>query len=131
MITLCEVGPRDGLQNEAAVLSPVQRAALVDRLASAGLRRIEIGSFVNPRRVPAMAGIEELLGLVAVAVDLKLTALVLNVRGYERLARTSLTEARFAFTATETFNQRNARASVESSLRDAEEVICRDRKSVV
>jgi isopropylmalate/homocitrate/citramalate synthase/flavin reductase (DIM6/NTAB) family NADH-FMN oxidoreductase RutF len=125
VIAICEVGPRDGLQNEPIVLMPAQRAALVARLMRAGLRRIEVGSFVDPRRVPAMAGVEELLELVTVPDDVTLTALALNVRGYERLARTALTEVRFAFGASETFNERNAGRSVDASLREAEEVVRR------
>ncbi|HMJ03550.1 MAG TPA: hydroxymethylglutaryl-CoA lyase [Conexibacter sp.] len=125
MISICEVGPRDGLQNESVVLAPAQRASLVARLARAGLRRIEAVSFVDPRRVPAMAGAEEMLGLLAMSDDVMLTGLVLNVRGYERLARTALTEVRFAFGASETFNERNAGRSVAAALRDAEEIVRR------
>ena len=59
--TICDVGPRDGLQNEAKILEPEMRAELVDRLAGAGLPRIEAVSFVNPARVPQMAGAEEVV----------------------------------------------------------------------
>jgi isopropylmalate/homocitrate/citramalate synthase len=128
MIGLCEVGPRDGLQNEATVLPLAQRVELIHRLAAAGLRQIEIGSFVNPRLVPAMAESDELVELLDVPKDVRLTALVLNLRGYERLARTRLEDVRFAFGATETFNQRNARAAVEDSLHEAAEIIRRARE---
>ncbi|HKG37500.1 MAG TPA: hydroxymethylglutaryl-CoA lyase [Conexibacter sp.] len=127
MISICEVGPRDGLQNERVVLTPQQRATLVSRLARAGLRRIEAVSFVHPELVPAMAGAEEVLRLVATPEAVQLTGLVLNVRGYERLARTALREARFAFGASETFNQRNAGRSVDDAMRDAEEIVRRAR----
>ena len=61
MITVCDVGPRDGLQNESRVLDPGVRAELVDRLAAAGVPRVEAVSFVHPGKVPAMAGAEEVL----------------------------------------------------------------------
>lgn len=125
MLSICEVGPRDGLQNEDRLLALAERAELVERLAAAGLRQIEVGSFVNSRLVPAMAETDGLLELLAVSPEVRLTALVLGERGYERLSRTSLSEVRFAFTATETFNQRNARRCVEDSLREIESVIGR------
>ena len=117
-----EVGPRDGLQNEERVFPPETRTELVRRLAAAGLKRIEAASFVNPERVPQMAGAEE----VAAALEgdgVVYAGLALNERGYERLRATPLGEVSFAVAATESFSQRNAGASVEAALGDAEAIV--------
>jgi hydroxymethylglutaryl-CoA lyase/(R)-citramalyl-CoA lyase len=123
-----EVGPRDGLQNEDEVFPPETRAELVERLAAAGLRRIEAASFVNPDRVPQMAGAEE----VAAALDRRdgvvYAGLALNERGYDRLRETGLGEVSFAVAATESFSQRNAGASVDAALEDGERIVSRARE---
>jgi hydroxymethylglutaryl-CoA lyase/(R)-citramalyl-CoA lyase len=115
-----EVGPRDGLQNEEQILPPATRAELVGRLAAAGLRRIEAASFVNPERVPQMAGAEEVVAALGRRNGVVLSGLALNERGYDRLRETGLGEVSFAVAATESFSQRNAGASVEAALGDAE-----------
>lgn len=121
-----EVGPRDGLQNEREVVPPETRAELVRRLADAGLRRIEAASFVNPERVPQMAGAEEVVaGLEQDGVVY--AGLALNERGYERLRETGLGEVSFALAATESFSRRNAGASVEESIAAAEAIVERAR----
>lgn len=117
-VTLCDVGPRDGLQNDATILEPGVRAELVRRLATAGLPRVEAASFVHPRRVPAMAGAEQVLATTGELPGTDLAALVLNERGYDRLAATAATAVHFAFAATETFNRRNQNASPDESLTD-------------
>ncbi|GAB2961750.1 hydroxymethylglutaryl-CoA lyase [Amycolatopsis acidiphila] len=118
-ITVCEVGPRDGLQNEPGSLAPAVRAELVDRLAGAGFQRIEAVSFVSPKRVPQMAGAEEVLTAISPAAGVTYAGLVLNRRGYERLAGTPCQEVHFAFCVSETFNQRNQGRTVEQSLEEA------------
>jgi hydroxymethylglutaryl-CoA lyase/(R)-citramalyl-CoA lyase len=115
-VRICDVGPRDGLQNEPEVLPPGDRAELVGRLAEAGLRTIEVASFVDSRRVPQMAGAEEVVASVAREDGVLYAGLALNERGYERLVATGLDEVRFAFGATDSFNRRNQNASVEESL---------------
>jgi isopropylmalate/homocitrate/citramalate synthase len=115
-VTICDVGPRDGLQNEEQHLEPEMRAELVNRLAAAGLPRIEAVSFVNPARIPQMAGAEEVVAGIDRRDGVVYAGLVLNERGYERLAATELDEAHFAFASTETFNRRNQNASPEESL---------------
>jgi isopropylmalate/homocitrate/citramalate synthase len=122
-VTVSEVGPRDGLQNESRSLPPEQRAELVNRLARAGLPRIEAASFVSAERVPQMAGAEEVVTGIERADGTQYAGLVLNERGYERLAATGLDAAHFAFGATESFNQRNANASVEEGAQTAERVV--------
>ena len=124
-IAICDVGPRDGLQNDPKILAPETRGELVNRLAAAGLPRIEAVSFVNPERVPQMGGAEEVVTGIERLPDVLYAGLVLNERGYDRLATTSLDEVHFAFAATETFNQRNQNASVEESLETAERIVAR------
>lgn len=124
-LTICDVGPRDGLQNQDKVLPPEVRAELVNRLAEAGLPRIEAVSFVNPARVPQMAGAEEVVEGIERKEGVVYAGLALNERGYDRLATTGLDEVHFAFASTETFNQRNSNASVEESLQVAEKIIGR------
>jgi len=124
-IEICDVGPRDGLQNDPKILDPETRAELVNRLAGAGLPRIEAVSFVNPARVPQMGGAEEVVAAIDRTPGVLYAGLVLNERGYERLATTSLDDVHFAFAATETFNQRNQNASVEESLETAERIVAR------
>jgi hydroxymethylglutaryl-CoA lyase/(R)-citramalyl-CoA lyase len=127
-VTVCDVGPRDGLQNEPEVLAPAVRAELIRRLVACGLPLVEVASFVDPRRVPQMGGAEEVVEGVAggngVAV---LAGLALNERGYERLAAAGLGEVRFAFGVTESFNQRNQNASVAESLDAACTIAARAR----
>ncbi|HEU4943170.1 MAG TPA: hydroxymethylglutaryl-CoA lyase, partial [Gaiellaceae bacterium] len=122
---LREVGPRDGLQNERETLPAATRAELVDRLAAAGLRRIEAASFVNPERVPQMAGAEDVVAALERRDGVVLSGLALNERGYDRLRETGLDEVSFAVGATESFSQRNAGASVEAALGDAETIVGR------
>ena len=102
-VTLCDVGPRDGLQNESTNLEPAVRAELVNRLAAAGVPRIEAVSFVNPKRVPQMAGAEEVVAAIEREPGVVYAGLALNERGYERLLASGLDEVHYAFAATETF----------------------------
>jgi hydroxymethylglutaryl-CoA lyase/(R)-citramalyl-CoA lyase len=115
-VEICDVGPRDGLQNEARSLAPEVRAELCDRLAAAGLPRIEAVSFVNPRRVPQMAGAEEVVAGTGDTRDTVLAGLVLNERGYERALATGLAEVHYAFPVTDTFAQRNQGVSVAQAV---------------
>jgi hydroxymethylglutaryl-CoA lyase/(R)-citramalyl-CoA lyase len=124
-ITLCDVAPRDGLQNDAKVLEPAVRTELVERLAAAGLPRIEAVSFVNPARVPQMAGAEDVVAGVEPREGVAYAGLVLNEKGYDRFRETSLDEVHMAFSSTETFNQRNQNAAVEESLDMARRIVKR------
>ena len=127
-MTVFEVGPRDGLQNEPDVLTPELRAELVSRLVSAGVPAVEVASFVDPRRVPQMAGAEEVIAAIDRAEGVVYAGLALNERGYERLAASGLDEVRFAFGATESFNRRNQNASVEESLESALRIVARAKE---
>ena len=121
-VTICDVGPRDGLQNQPKTLAPEVRAELVNRLAEAGLRRIEAVSFVNPKLVSQMAGAEEVVERLERRDGVAYAGLALNERGYDRLAAAGLDEVHFAFAATETFNRRNQNATVEESVAAAERI---------
>jgi hydroxymethylglutaryl-CoA lyase/(R)-citramalyl-CoA lyase len=124
VITVCDVGPRDGLQNEPDVLAPSVRAELVTRLAGTGLPRIEAVSFVREELVPQMAGAEEVVaGAERGAAEL--SGLVLNERGYERFAATSLDRVNVTLAATETFNRRNANASLDEAVARVQAVLAR------
>jgi hydroxymethylglutaryl-CoA lyase/(R)-citramalyl-CoA lyase len=127
-VTICDVGPRDGLQNDPKILEPAVRADLVDRLAAAGLPRIEAVSFVNEARVPQMAGAEEVVAAIDRVPGVVYAGLALNDRGYDRLRETGLDEVHFAFAASEEFNRRNQGASVEESLASAQRIVSRARE---
>jgi isopropylmalate/homocitrate/citramalate synthase len=124
-VTVCDVAPRDGLQNEAKTLEPELRTELIERIAAAGVPRIEAVSFVNPTRVPQMAGAEEVVEAIERADGVVYAGLVLNERGYDRLLASRLDEAHYAFASTETFNRRNSNASVEESLQAGERIVAR------
>jgi isopropylmalate/homocitrate/citramalate synthase len=124
-VTICEVGPRDGLQNEAESLRPDVRAELINRLSGTGLPRIEAVSFVSPERVPQMAGAEEVVAAIEREEGVVYAGLVLNEKGYDRLVASGLDEAHYAFASTETFNQRNSNAPVDESLAAAERIVRR------
>jgi isopropylmalate/homocitrate/citramalate synthase len=126
-VTVCDVGPRDGLQNEATTLAPETRAELVNRLAGAGVPRIEAVSFVNAARVPAMAGANEVVDGIVRRERIDYAGLVLNERGYDRLRDTDLGRVHFTLAATDSFNRRNANATVDESLATAERVLERAR----
>ncbi len=131
MVTICDVGPRDGLQNEAEALPPATRAELVNRLAAAGLPRVEAVSFVRDELVPQMAGAEE----VVRALDetrAELSGLVLNVRGWERLRETALDRVNCTLAATESFNRRNGNASLDEAAARVDEILAAaDRPATV
>ena len=122
-LTLCDVGPRDGLQNEAEVLEPAVRAELVNRLAAAGLPRVEAVSFVRSDRVPQMAGAEEVVAGIAGRDGTEYSGLVLNDQGYERFATSGLDRLNVTLAATETFNRRNANASLPEAVDRVERIL--------
>ena len=127
-VTIYEVGPRDGLQNERDILAPDVRAELVRRLVVAGVTAIEVASFVDPRRVPQMAGAEEIVASLERAQGVVYAGLALNERGFDRLVEAGLDEVRFAFGVTESFNQRNQGAAVDDSLEAAAGIVARGRE---
>ena len=124
-VTVCDVAPRDGLQNEAKTLEPERRTELIERIAAAGVPRVEAVSFVNPARVPQMAGAEEVVEAIERADGVVYAGLVLNEKGYDRLLASDLAEVHYTFASTQTFNQRNSNASIEESLQAGEQIVAR------
>ena len=124
-VTICDVAPRDGLQNQPITLAPEVRAELVERLASAGVPRIEAVSFVSPKHVPQMAGAEQVVGAIERRPGVVYAGLAVNERGYDRLRESGLDEVHFAFAASEEFNRRNAGVGVDESLAGAGRILSR------
>ena len=122
-VTICDVAPRDGLQNQPVTLAPGVRAELVDLLAGTGVPRVEAVSFVSPKHVPQMAGAEEVVAAIHRRDGVVYAGLALNERGYDRLRDSGLDEVHFAFAASEEFNRRNAGATVEEGVTAAELIV--------
>ncbi len=115
-VEILEVSPRDGLQSEDKIISTADKVTLIEKAIDAGLRRIEVTSFVNPARVPQMADAEALLRAVPERADVTYTGLVLNYRGFERARDLNIDEVGFVIVATETFSQRNQGAGIDETL---------------
>jgi isopropylmalate/homocitrate/citramalate synthase len=115
-VTVVEVGPRDGLQNQPRVLPVGVRAAFVDRLASSGLPVVEIGAFVSPKWVPQMADTADVIRAIRPCPETRLTALVPNLTGLARAADAGVTEVAVLAAASETFSQRNTNQSIAESI---------------
>jgi isopropylmalate/homocitrate/citramalate synthase len=126
-LTLCDVGPRDGLQNEPDTLPPATRAELCTRLAAAGLPRVEAVSFVRDDRVPQMAGAEEVAAALEPRGGIEYSGLVLNERGLERFEATTLGRVNLTLGATDTFNRKNGNASLSQATARVEAMLARAR----
>lgn len=122
---ICDVGPRDGLQNEGRTLAPAVRAELCDRLARAGVPRVEAASFVHPARVPQMAGAEEVMADLERVAGVVYAGLVLNERGYDRAIATGVDEVHYAFPATDTFCERNQGMTVADAVAIGQRIVAR------
>jgi len=116
VVSIVEVGPRDGLQNEPVPVPPETRAELVRRLVAAGCRRIEAGAFVSPKWVPQMAGSAELFRMLPESPGVVLSALVPNLRGLEAALAAGVREIAVFAAASETFSRRNINCSIAESL---------------
>ena len=114
-VTVVEVGPRDGLQNEAVALSVDDRALFCERLLEAGLRVVEVGAFVSPEKVPQMAGSDEVFQRVARRPDARLPVLIPNRKGFERARASDVREIAVFTAASETFNRKNINAGIDES----------------
>lgn len=115
-VEIVEVGPRDGLQNEPTVVATAVKADFIRRAIEAGLRRIEVASFVNPKRVPQMADAEAVLSALPRHDDVQYVGLVLNRKGVERAIAAGCTEIGMAVVASDTFNQRNQGVTTDESI---------------
>jgi len=122
-IEIMEVGPRDGLQNETAVVTTETKVELVKRLADAGMTQIETGSFVSPKWVPQMAGTDEVLASVASRQGVSFPVLVPNMRGYKSAKAAGAQVVAVFISASEAFSHRNINCSVSDSLLRCREVL--------
>jgi (R)-citramalyl-CoA lyase len=129
-VTVCDVAPRDGLQNEHETLEPAVRAELVNRIAAAHVPRIEAASFVRADAVPQMADAEGVVAAIERIGGAEYSGLALNVRGYERLAAVGLDRVNFTLAATESFNRRNGNQSLVEAQSAADAVIARSELPV-
>jgi len=127
-VTIYEVGPRDGLQNEAEILATEVKIGFVDRLTDAGLPAIEVGSFVSPRSVPQLADTEEVFRGIHRASGVRYPALVPNLRGLERAISAGVSEIAVFTAASETFNRHNINAGVDESIERFRPVVARARE---
>lgn len=116
MIELVEVAPRDGLQNEPELLSTDTKVELVAKIIGAGVKRIEVTSFVNPKRVPQMADAEQVMAALPREDGVSYIGLVLNQRGFERAVKARCDEVNFVVVASDTFNRKNQGMSTDQTL---------------
>ena len=117
-----DVGPRDGLQNQAVILPPEQRVQLIKALLEAGVRSVEIGSFVSPKAVPAMADTARVLDLLPVDTGVDFQVLIPNLKGYQLAQAAGARSVVLVVCASETMNQRNVRQDIETSLAQAKDI---------
>jgi len=117
-INLVEVGPRDGLQSEGITLPTNTKLAFINRLIGAGIKRLEVTSFVHPKRVPQMADAEALLAALPRPEGVSYIGLVLNRRGFDRAAGAGCHEIGMAVVASNTFSQRNQGMSTNESVKE-------------
>ena len=126
-VRVFEVGPRDGLQNESVILEVQTKVALIERLVSAGVRDIEIGSFVHPRWVPQMAATDEVAAAIGREDGVRYWALVPNLKGLERALACGIEHVAVFMSSSETHNQRNVNRSIAESLEGLQAVITEAR----
>lgn len=115
-LSIIEVGPRDGLQSEPEILPVEIKAEFIRRAVEAGIRRLEVASFVNPNKVPQMAGAEELVAALPRRDDVTYIGLVLNQRGFERARDCGIDEVGMVVVASDTYNRRNQGVSSDESV---------------
>lgn len=129
-VTVYEVGPRDGLQNESETLPPQTRVEFIDRLSESGLPAIEVGSFVSPKAVPQLADTEEVFRRIRKASGVRYPVLVPNEKGLDRAIAAGALEIAVFTAASETFNRHNINAGVDESIERFRPVVARaqDRK---
>ena len=132
-VKVVEVGPRDGLQNEAKILSTEDKLKLINALVEAGIKNIEVTSFVSPQWIPQLADADDLCRLLKLPPQINASALVPNAKGYERAKSTSLSGISVFMSATETHNKKNINMTMQESLAIIKELVPlarKDRKKV-
>ena len=130
-IEIIEVSPRDGIQNEKAILSTQTKLDLIARAGDAGLKAFEITSFVNPKRVPQMADADAVAAGLKRRPSTRYIGLVLNERGFERALKAGVDDMNFVVVATETFNRRNQGVSIGETLEQMERIAARAHRAGV
>ena len=115
-VSIIEVGPRDGLQSEPELLSTDVKLEFIAKAIDAGIRRMEVTSFVHPKRVPQMADAEDVVRGLPARDDVTYIGLVLNKRGFDRARDVAMDEIGMAVIASETYNQRNNGAAIQDSI---------------
>ena len=123
-----DVGPRDGLQNQATILTPAQRLELIQALVDAGVAAIEVGSFVSEKAVPAMAGTAQVFQALPQRERIRYSALAPTLKYYEQALTAGVTILEVFVCATETMNQKNVRASVAQSMATCEQIVARAKQ---
>ena len=122
-VVLTDVGPRDGLQNQAKILSVAERVALINALLDAGVNQVEAGAFVSPKAVPAMADSDQVLSTVQRRPDTALQVLIPNLKGYQLAQQAGADKVLFVICASETMNQKNVRQSIADSARQLADIL--------
>ncbi len=125
-IIINDVGPRDGLQNQPKILEPAQRLQLINKLLEAGVRNIEVGAFVSPKAVPAMAGTDEVVAGLPDG-DYHFSALIPNRKGYELAKAAGVQTLGLVLAASNTMNEKNISMSTEQGLAVCREVLEQSR----
>ncbi|NUS41746.1 MAG: hydroxymethylglutaryl-CoA lyase, partial [Terrabacter sp.] len=128
-VSIVEMAPRDGLQNESALLSTADKVELVERAVRAGARRIEVTSFVNPARVPQMADADEVMAALPRPDGVSYAGLVMNDRGLDRALAAGVDEVDVVVVATDTFCLRNQGVTTEEACRQAAALVRRAREA--
>lgn len=129
-VIINDVGPRDGLQNQSKILAPEERSQLINKLLAAGLTHIEVGAFVSPKAVPAMAGTDRVVAALPQG-DYVFSALIPNRKGYELATAAGIRNVGLVLAASNTMNERNINMSTERGLAVCKEVLAQARKDGV
>jgi hydroxymethylglutaryl-CoA lyase len=122
-VTIVEVGPRDGLQNEAKPIPTETKIALIEKLTTAGIRRIEATSFVSPKWVPQLADAKEVLKALSLDGDINYSVLTPNMKGFEFALESGVREVAVFAAASETFSQKNTNCSIADSIKRFEPIL--------
>ena len=128
-ISIVEVGPRDGLQSEPGTLSTDTKVDFICRAIDAGIRRLEVASFVHPKKVPQMADAEALVARLPAREDVSYIGLVMNERGLDRALDTFVNEIGMVIVASDTYNRRNQGASTDESIKAWKTIAARAKKN--
>jgi hydroxymethylglutaryl-CoA lyase len=121
-VTIVEVGPRDGLQNESTQIPTADKVAFIDRLSASGLREIEVSAFVSPKWIPALADAADVFAQITRRPDVRYSALVPNMAGLERALSAGVTDVAIFAAASETFSRKNTNRGIEDSFVTYQEV---------